>query len=73
MIILKMYLNFTLMDHLKIDNARLGKIYGDILAREIPQFLYELALLIENKNINFNDYVETYEEELIELVDKYKK
>ena len=55
------------------NKAKLGKIYGDILACEIPEFLYELSLLVENKNIDFNDYVETYEEELIELVDKYKK
>lgn len=54
-------------------DARLGKIYGDILAREIPEFLYELALLIENKNTNFDEYIKTYEEELVELVDKYNK
>ena len=55
------------------DNARLGKIYGDILACEIPRFLYELSLLVENRNISFDDYLKDYEEELIELVDKYKK
>ena len=55
------------------NKAKLGKIYGDILACEIPQFLYELSLLVENRNIHFNDYVEAYEEELIKLVDKYKK
>ena len=54
-------------------NAKLGKIYGDILACEIPEFLYELSLLIENKNIDFYEYVEKYEEELVQLVDKYKK
>lgn len=57
----------------KDNNAKLGKVYGDILSREIPHFLYELALLLENKNINFNDYVKTYEVELIELIDKYIK
>jgi ferredoxin-nitrite reductase len=55
------------------NKARLGKIYGDILAFEIPRFLYELSLLVENRNIDFNNYVEAYEDELIELVDKYKK
>ena len=54
-------------------NARLGKIYGDILACEIPRFLYELSLLVENRNISFDDYLKDYEEELIQLVDKYKK
>ena len=54
-------------------NARLGKIYGDILAREIPEFLYELALIIENKNRDFCDFVKNNEDELISLVEKYKK
>ena len=54
-------------------NARLGKIYGQILAKEIPRFLYELALLVESKNINFQDFVENNEDEFQELVDKYKK
>jgi ferredoxin-nitrite reductase len=54
-------------------NARLGKIYGDMLAREIPEFLYELALIIENKNTNFYDFVKNNEDELIAVVEKYKK
>lgn len=53
--------------------ARLGKVYGVILATDIPEFLYKLALLIEKRNINFHDYVEKYEEELSELVGNYKK
>ena len=52
-------------------SARLGKIYGEIPASEVPKFLYELALLIEPKNINFYDYVEKYEEEFNELVGKF--
>ena len=52
-------------------NARLGKIYGEIPEAEIPKFLYELALLIEPKNINFNDYLEKYEEEFDKLVGKF--
>jgi len=55
------------------NKAKLGNIYGDILSCEIPKFLYELALLVENKNTDFNNYLETYEEELIRLVDNYKK
>lgn len=52
-------------------NARLGKIYGEIPASEIPEFLYELALLIEPKDINFYDYLEKYEDEFNELVGKF--
>lgn len=53
--------------------AILGKIYGDLLAKDIPEFLYRLALLVEKKNINFGDYIKQYEDELIELVNEYKK
>lgn len=52
-------------------SARLGKIYGEIPASEVPKFLYELALLIEPKNINFYDYVEKYEDEFNELVGQF--
>ncbi len=55
------------------NNARLGIIYGDMLAREIPEFLYELALLLDKKNINFNDYLENNKIELMNLIDKYTK
>lgn len=53
------------------DNARLGKIYGVIPKEDIPEFLYELALLIEPKNINFHEYIEQHEDEFNKLVEKY--
>lgn len=55
------------------NNARLGKVYGDILAREIPQFLYKLTLLLESKNVSFNNYIKTHETEFVELLNKYIK
>ena len=55
----------------EIGNARLGKVYGDILASEVPEFLYQLALIIENKNIDFYEFVKNNESELIEIVKKY--
>jgi ferredoxin-nitrite reductase len=55
------------------NNAKLGIIYGDLLASDIPYFLYELALLLENKNTTFTDYVKTYKTELVELINKYIK
>jgi len=55
------------------DSAKLGIIYGDILAREIPEFFYELSLLIENKNVDFNEYIKTYKDEFLEIVYKYNK
>jgi hypothetical protein len=41
--------------------ARLGKIYGDILANELPEFFYELAVLIENKEVSFYEFIEKNE------------
>lgn len=52
-------------------NTKLAKVYGVLLAREIPQFMYELSLQIEAKNVEFEEYVEKYEDEIIELVGKY--
>lgn len=54
-------------------STRLGIIYGDLLACEVPEFLYELALDIENKNMNFDDFVQNNEDQLLQIVDKYKK
>ncbi|MDS0526480.1 nitrite/sulfite reductase [Clostridium sp. SHJSY1] len=55
------------------NNARLGKVYGDLLAREIPKFLYELALFLDNKDIAFYDFITSHEDEFSELVTKYAK
>ena len=52
-------------------NARLGKIYGYILSEKVPEFLYELALKVEGKGINFDNFVDKYENELEELVKAY--
>lgn len=57
----------------EIGDPRLGKVYGDILASDIPEFLYQLALSIDSKNTDFYDYVENNEEELVELIEKFKK
>ncbi len=57
----------------KTGSARLGKVYGDLLASEIPQFLYELSLSIENKNMNFHEFLENNEDELLKIIEKYKK
>ncbi|HBJ1650990.1 TPA: nitrite/sulfite reductase [Clostridium botulinum] len=54
-------------------NTRLGKVYGDILAEDVPEFLYELALLLEKDNINFHDYLKSHEEEFEALVNKFEK
>lgn len=52
-------------------NTKLAKVFGVLLAREIPEFMYELSLMIEEKNIEFEEYVDKYEEEIIQLVEKF--
>ena len=52
-------------------NTKLAKVYGVLLAREIPQFMYELALNIEAKNVDFEEYAAKYEDEIVELVSKF--
>ena len=57
----------------EVGNTRLGKVYGVLLAEDIPEFLYELALMVERKNINFQDYIEENEEEFKNLLNSYLK
>ncbi|MDO5518065.1 MAG: nitrite/sulfite reductase, partial [Clostridium sp.] len=52
-------------------NTKLAKVFGVLLAIEIPQFMYELSVMIEDKNIEFEEYVEKYEEEIVKLVAKF--
>lgn len=54
-------------------SARIGKSYGIIEVEKIPEFFYELALLIEKKNINFQEYINQYESEVNNLVSKFLK
>lgn len=52
-------------------NTKLAKVFGVLLAREIPQFMYELSVMIEEKNVEFEEYVDKYEEEIVKLVEKF--
>lgn len=52
-------------------SSRLGKVYGCMECNVISEFLYELSKAVEEKNINFQDYLETYDSELNGIVDKY--
>lgn len=55
------------------NNTRLGIVYGELLAREIPEFLYELALVLEDKNVTFLDFITNSDSEFRELLSKYTK
>jgi len=52
-------------------DTNLGKIYGDISADTIPAFLYELALRLKERQVNFKEYRVVYQEEFEALVGKY--
>lgn len=52
-------------------NTKLAKVFGVLFAREIPQFMYELSGMIEEKNIEFEEFVDKYEEEIVQLVGKF--
>ncbi|PHV70114.1 ferredoxin--nitrite reductase [Sporanaerobium hydrogeniformans] len=49
----------------------LGENYGDLCAKEIPEFLYELAELLEQRQLKFLDYLQDNENEFKMLLSKY--
>lgn len=51
--------------------THLGKNYGDLLASQIPVFLYELALDLKNKKLKFNEYLFHCEDNLQNILRKY--
>ena len=54
------------------EDAKLATRYGDIIAEEIPRFLYELALLKRNNGYsNFERFFDKSHEQILDLVDKY--
>ncbi|MCH1958979.1 MULTISPECIES: nitrite/sulfite reductase [Romboutsia] len=55
----------------KKDNVKLGEVYGDIASDKIPEFLYNLGLLLDEKNINFEEYLGSNVEEFKEFANKY--
>ena len=55
----------------KENDVKIAKVFGSILAKDVLQFMYELSLMVEDKNIKFEEYVEKYEEEIAKLVEKF--
>ena len=54
------------------EDAKLATRYGDIIAEEIPKFLYELALLKrDNGYSNFERFFDKSHEQILDLVEKY--
>ncbi|MFC2542989.1 MAG: nitrite/sulfite reductase, partial [Leptotrichia hofstadii] len=51
--------------------VRLNEIVGEIKASKIPYFLEDIANIIKEENIEFEEFV--HEERFIELIEKYKE
>lgn len=51
--------------------TNLATEYGDILADAIPEFLYKLALILKEKELEFEEYLEEDQEDFIGLVKQY--
>ncbi|MDF2943069.1 MAG: nitrite/sulfite reductase [Herbinix sp.] len=53
-------------------NSQLALEYGDLLASTIPSFLYELAMQLKEKGIEFDDYLIRHPEEFNTIVKQYQ-
>lgn len=53
------------------EGTHLAKEYGDLLASDIPVFLYELAVQIKEHNIEFDEYLNLYKGEFETLINHY--
>jgi ferredoxin-nitrite reductase len=53
------------------EDTHLGTEYGDLLANQIPDFLYKLALTLKEKNMDFNQFMINEKEELISIINPY--
>ena len=54
-----------------LDDTRLGKVYGDVLRKDLGSLLYDISKALEKSNLEFYDYIESNEVELIGIVEKY--
>jgi len=65
---------FTLQIGGKVSGAgaELAKDYGDLRARDIPEFLYRFAVKLKDRDLGFNEYLSLHEGELEELIAEYR-
>lgn len=58
---------------LEVDKTKFGEVKGEIPAKNIPEFLYELALLAyENKYEDFNKFAENEWTKVEDLIKKFR-
>jgi ferredoxin-nitrite reductase len=55
----------------KEDERILSKERGDIKEDVIPEFLYDLAILLKSEKLEFSEFIETKEEEFIKFLNNY--
>ena len=55
----------------EVGKTRLGEVFGEIQKTRIPEFLYELALSVEESGLDFESYIKQNEEQLKEITQKY--
>lgn len=53
------------------EDIHLAKEHGDLLANSIPEFLYELAVILKERNLEFDEYRNSHQEEFEFLLEKY--
>lgn len=53
------------------DDAKLGKAVGDILREDVPKFLYDLAVKIDECDVTFDEFVKSNSDDLDEIVNRY--
>lgn len=54
------------------DHPQIGKSYGEIPASEIPQLIYEMGKVLEEKNIKFTEYMNNNTDELDNIISGYR-
>lgn len=53
------------------EDTHLAQVYGDLLGSTIPQFLYELALSLKEKQVELKEYLVSSKEEFDSILDNY--
>lgn len=56
---------------LERENAKFGKVRGDICRDDIPKFLYDLAVEIDNSGVSYEDFVNNKADVVDLIVGKY--
>lgn len=57
---------------LAMDKTTLGKSYGVVTNKDLPQFIYDIACVLEKENISFTECLNKHNKDFVSLVDRYK-